>query len=55
MSIRSQSNPLPAQISATTGEPEQTHIPARGRVASASRSPERRIQTKRHVIVPSGP
>jgi hypothetical protein len=36
MSTRSQSIPLPAQISATRGDPEHTHMPAKGRVASES-------------------
>lgn len=35
MSISSQSTPPPAQISATSGLPLHTHIPARGRLAAA--------------------
>ena len=38
MSMRVQSMPDPAQISATSGEPEHTQIPARGRDAVARSS-----------------
>ena len=38
MSMSTQSSPEPAQISATSGLPEQTQIPARGRAAPLSAS-----------------
>ena len=37
MSIISQSRPAPAQISATSGLPEQTHMPNRARGECSSR------------------
>ena len=52
MSTSSQSSPEPAQISATSGLPEQTHMPASGRRCRREGVAERRCQTKRHVIVP---
>ena len=56
-SIRSQSRPDPAQISATSGLPEHTHIPARGRSARGQGVAEGGVgfYSKRHVMLPSGP
>ena len=55
MSMSSQSMPEPAQISATSGLPEHTQMPASGRMPRAERIAEGRVQTKRHVMTPIGP
>ena len=55
MSMSTQSMPAPAQISATSGLPEHTQMPARGRDAAASASRKVGAQMKRHSITPIGP
>ena len=55
MSMSIQSMPAPAQISATSGLPEQTQMPARGRDAVAERVAEGGSQMKRQSITPIGP
>ncbi len=55
MSMSIQSRPDPAQISATSGDPEHTQMPASGRDAAASAS--RKVGARRSgmSIIPIGP